>query len=241
MAEKKVTGPASYFPSIEKKYGKPIEHWMKELKKVSKLAHMEQVAHLKEKFEMGHGHANALVAVFRAKNGNQVTQMTISLDRLLGHMAWANQKTIEHLQTLPEESLKAFATNPEWFVGEIAHHIVDSADHYAFRISGKPALTQPGDPCIDDVKVIADLARLKEQAAAVDAMLLECVKLDDVQIEFVNYEDKLVKRWRSTILSQAIHHATEHRAQIASALEAKGFTPVNLDDLDLWEYEKSVG
>ena len=67
--EKKVTGPASYFPSIEKKYGKPIEHWMKELKKVSKLAHMEQVAHLKEKFEMGHGHANALVAVFRKKNG----------------------------------------------------------------------------------------------------------------------------------------------------------------------------
>lgn len=69
MAEKKVTGPASYFPSIEKKYGKPIEHWMKELKKVSKLAHMEQVAHLKEKFEMGHGHANAIVAVFRQKSG----------------------------------------------------------------------------------------------------------------------------------------------------------------------------
>jgi hypothetical protein len=68
MAEKKVTGPASYFPSIEKKYGKPIEHWMKELKKVSKLAHMEQVAHLKEKFEMGHGHANAIVAVFRARS-----------------------------------------------------------------------------------------------------------------------------------------------------------------------------
>ena len=69
MAEKKVMGPASYFPSIEKKYGKPIEHWMKELKKVSKLAHMEQVAHLKEKFEMGHGHANAIVAVFSEKNG----------------------------------------------------------------------------------------------------------------------------------------------------------------------------
>jgi hypothetical protein len=69
MVEKKVTGPASYFPSIEKKYGKPIEHWMKELKKVSKLSHMEQVSHLKEKFEMGHGHANAIVAVFREKNG----------------------------------------------------------------------------------------------------------------------------------------------------------------------------
>jgi hypothetical protein len=69
MVEKKVTGPASYSPSIEKKYGKPIEHWMKELKRVSKLAHMEQVAHLKVKHGMGHGHANAIVAVFRKKNG----------------------------------------------------------------------------------------------------------------------------------------------------------------------------
>ena len=67
MPTEKPKGPASYFPSIEKKYGKPIEFWMKELKKVSKLAHMEQVAHLKTKFEMGHGHANALVAAFRAK------------------------------------------------------------------------------------------------------------------------------------------------------------------------------
>jgi hypothetical protein len=69
MAKKKVKGPASYFPSIEKKYGKSIDHWMNELKKVSKLAHMEQVAHLKNQFEMGHGHANALLAVFRKKNG----------------------------------------------------------------------------------------------------------------------------------------------------------------------------
>ena len=44
---------------------------MKELKKVSKNTHMEQVAHLKTKFEMGHGHANAnaIVAVFRKENG----------------------------------------------------------------------------------------------------------------------------------------------------------------------------
>lgn len=166
--------------------------------------------------------------------------MTIALNRLVAHMAWANQRSIEHLQTLPEEALKAFATNPDWFVAEIVHHIVDSADHYAYRISGEPALTQPGDPCIADIKAIADLQRLKEQAAKVDSLLADCVKLDDIQIEFTNFEDKPVKRWRSTILSQAIHHATEHRAQISSALEANGFTPVNLDDLDLWEFEKTT-
>jgi len=167
--------------------------------------------------------------------------MTIGLDRLLRHMGWANQKVIAHLESLSEESLSAFATNSEWFVAEILHHIVDSADHYAFRISGKPALSSPGEPCIDDVKQISDLARIKEQAAIVDAALLECVKLDDAQIEFENYSGKMVKRWRSTILSQAIHHATEHRAQIASALEARGFVPVDLDELDLWSYEIETG
>jgi len=41
---------------------------MQELGKVSELAHMGQVAHLKDAFQMGHGHANALVAVFRKEN-----------------------------------------------------------------------------------------------------------------------------------------------------------------------------
>ena len=67
MAEK-VTGPASYFPSIEKKYGKPISHWMSELDAVKDAKHMEQVAYLKE-MGMGHGHANAVVAVYRADTG----------------------------------------------------------------------------------------------------------------------------------------------------------------------------
>ena len=165
--------------------------------------------------------------------------MTIGLERILRHMAWANQETIKHLQALPKESLKAFATNPEWYVAEILHHIVEAADNYAFRITGeRPEV--PGES-IQEIENIADLEFLAKQALAIDAALLESAKLDDTQLEFTNYSGNLVTRWRSTILSQAIHHATEHRAQIASALEAKGFTPVNLDDLDLWSYEIDKG
>jgi len=64
-----VQGPASYFPSIEKKYGQPIDHWMQLLDQVRDLKHMEQVAWLKDAHGMGHGHANAVVAFYRAKNG----------------------------------------------------------------------------------------------------------------------------------------------------------------------------
>ncbi len=63
----KVQGPASYFPSIEKKYGEPIEHWMTILQKAGPLKHMELVALLKTTHAMGHGHANALVAAYLAK------------------------------------------------------------------------------------------------------------------------------------------------------------------------------
>ena len=69
MADDKVKGPKSYFPSIEKTYGKPISHWMSILKKHKSKTHMEMVAVLKTDHAMGHGHANAVVAVFRSENG----------------------------------------------------------------------------------------------------------------------------------------------------------------------------
>ncbi|SDE13724.1 protein of unknown function [Massilia sp. PDC64] len=62
-----VKGPASYFPSIEKKYGKPIAHWMQVLEEAGPHKHMELVNHLKTEHQLGHGHANALVAAFMAK------------------------------------------------------------------------------------------------------------------------------------------------------------------------------
>ncbi len=66
--DEKVKGPKSYFPSIEAKYGKPVAFWMKELKKVKDKKYLEQVNFLKEEHGMGHGHANAVVHVFRAEN-----------------------------------------------------------------------------------------------------------------------------------------------------------------------------
>ena len=62
-----VKGPASYLPSIEKKYGKPIAHWTQVLKQAGPLKHMELVNQLKAEHQSSHGHANALVAWFLAK------------------------------------------------------------------------------------------------------------------------------------------------------------------------------
>jgi len=58
----KVKGPASYFPSIEKTYGQPIDHWLKLVGQLKGMKHMEMVAWLKAEHGLGHGHANAIVA-----------------------------------------------------------------------------------------------------------------------------------------------------------------------------------
>lgn len=62
MADEPIKGPASYFPSIEKKYGRPISEWKDVVRKHYPAKHMELVAVLKTDHGMGHGHANAIVA-----------------------------------------------------------------------------------------------------------------------------------------------------------------------------------
>ena len=64
----KVKGPASYFPSIEMKYGQPMDFWLKLVAERRAMKHMEVVAWLKAEHGMGHGHANALVGWTLAGN-----------------------------------------------------------------------------------------------------------------------------------------------------------------------------
>jgi hypothetical protein len=69
MAEEKVKGPASYFPSIEKTYGQPIAYWKSLLDAMPGARHSDMVAMLKNDHGLGHGHANAIVAHYRAEHG----------------------------------------------------------------------------------------------------------------------------------------------------------------------------
>jgi hypothetical protein len=62
----KVKGPASYFPSIERTYGRPVGDWLALIATRPDARHMEIVTWLKTEHGLGHGHANALVAHARA-------------------------------------------------------------------------------------------------------------------------------------------------------------------------------
>ncbi|MFC5908110.1 DUF4287 domain-containing protein [Streptacidiphilus monticola] len=64
-------GPASYFPSIEKKYGRPLAEWQELIRSAPPKKHMELVSWLKSEHGLGHGHANALVAYTLAEDADR--------------------------------------------------------------------------------------------------------------------------------------------------------------------------
>ena len=57
----RIQGPAYYFPSIEKKYGRPINDWLDLIRGSELTKHKALVDWLKAGYGVGHGHATALV------------------------------------------------------------------------------------------------------------------------------------------------------------------------------------
>ena len=169
-------------------------------------------------------------------------------EKLLKHMAWANQEIYRELSKLPDTALDAFAVNPEWQVREIVRHIWSSAAWYGYGLVDKSSLSESEEAGwqikLQETQVhpqkCSDVLEIAKKLAVADEELLKAARVPESMIARENANGQ-VMRARSTIVSQAIHHATEHRAQIVSALEAKGFTTINLDDYDLWAYSSTIG
>ena len=153
----------------------------------------------------------------------------MTTDKLFQHMAWANQQLIGGLLQLPDEALAAFVANPQWDVATILHHIVSAADWYVYRLTGRPATE------FSKARRMPEVTPYLELAARFDEELRHAAQAPDGMLEYLR--DGQPQVWpRSTILSQSIHHATEHRAQLVAALEARGFNGINLDDMDVWSF-----
>ena len=157
-----------------------------------------------------------------------ISRVDPTLDRLFRHMAWANEYVFEQLRGLPEEALSFKALNNEWSVGAIAEHIVRAAGNYVTRLGGQIPVNEYEIPSTS-----AEIARLAVLCAGFDAQLRELAAEPD-GITMYQRDGKTIQRARSTILGQSIHHATEHRAQIAGILALHGVDVVDLDAIDLW-------
>ena len=153
-----------------------------------------------------------------------------TLDQLIRHMAWANAALFRQLASLPDAALGHAAPGSEWSVGAIAHHLVTAAENYAQRLHGEPRAPERTTPTS-----ATDIALLAEGLAIADAKLRAGAALDGAEVlRWISFggEPMAFPRW--VLVNQSVHHATEHRAQIAGALAANGITNVDLDAIDVW-------
>lgn len=154
------------------------------------------------------------------------------VERSFKHMAWANAQMFSILKDLPDEAINFSAWNPDWTVGKIAHHIVIAEGRLISRITNQPA------PAESDAPTTAEgIGEIIAICAERDAQLLSLIHTPDEMRTFVRYGNE-VEFLTSTILVQAVHHASEHRAQISDILAANKMDVLNLDEIDLWSFEK---
>lgn len=162
--------------------------------------------------------------------------LNTTLDCQLTHMAWANTEMFSVLATLPEAAYAYTSPGSEWSVGAIAHHLATAAENYAQRLHGEPRAEKRELPT-----TAADLRELAAALVVADAKLRTGAQLPGGEIlTWISYggEEISVPRW--VLVNQAVHHATEHRAQIAGALAANGNTSLDLDALDVWTYNDGL-
>lgn len=60
-----------FWPAIEKRYGKPMSYWHKEMKKVAGQRYPEQMGFLQERHGFSRAHANALVQYSRGSTSSR--------------------------------------------------------------------------------------------------------------------------------------------------------------------------
>jgi uncharacterized damage-inducible protein DinB len=154
-----------------------------------------------------------------------------SLVKLFKHMAWANHSVFTILSELPEDALNLYTSNPDWKVGGIANHIVETQPRLLSRLKKEQAPSSVQFPITSEgMKELASLSLKNGEE------FLKWIDQPEEMLTFGRY-DKTVSFQNTTVIAQIIHHSTEHRAQIADILEVNKISAINLDSLDLWSYE----
>ena len=153
---------------------------------------------------------------------------TDTLTTLFSHNLWANLRLLERCAALTSEQLDATISGAFGSIRDTLQHIVTAEQSYFSRIStGQPRRRPEDAPPLTIAEMLGSVRTtglgLIDWAPKVQAD-------DTVQLDWEGTPRDVPK---TTVLTQAINHATEHRAQIMAILTQLGIEP---PDLQSWSY-----
>ena len=153
----------------------------------------------------------------------------------LGHHSWATEQLLDRCASLSDEELTRHIPAIYGSTLDTVRHLVDADNWYLRCISG-------GDLGIEDFD--ADdlpLADLRPVATATAAGWTEIVtrNLDpDAEIVVRRSSGRVTSAAVGIRLAQVLHHGSDHRSQISSALTVLGHAP---PEFDVWAYGETIG
>ncbi|MEL0127237.1 MAG: DUF4287 domain-containing protein [Actinomycetota bacterium] len=137
----------SYFPLIEKRYGRPMSFWHEEMTKVADKKYPEQMAFLRNEHGFSRAHANALVQYSR---GSHSSRRYETVDDYLAEHDDDKQRTLQAILTTIAEEFPESSVVIAW-----NHPMVMIDGQYVFGVSvySKHLLLAPfGDGVIDQFR-----------------------------------------------------------------------------------------
>lgn len=158
---------------------------------------------------------------------------TSLLDDAFAHHLWATVRLIDACLPLSPEQLATSVPGTYGSIIQTLRHLVDGDGSYLYGLTGDRAHAINTDGM--DLRELQ--AAIKANSAAWSLLLSQSRDPDAVTLELD--DDGFERRATMGIrFAQALHHGTDHRSQICTALTNLGVEP---PVIDVWEFGKVVG
>jgi uncharacterized damage-inducible protein DinB len=148
------------------------------------------------------------------------------------HHAWATLRLLDACLPLAPEQLETFVPGTYGSIIQTARHLVASDSWYLHRLTGRASIDEEDG---------LDIARLREAMQGNGAAWSELLNtdLDPDRVVVVKIDGGGEFRAALGIrLAQVVHHGTDHRSQICTAITTLGIEP---PAIDVWDFGEQAG
>jgi uncharacterized damage-inducible protein DinB len=172
------------------------------------------------------------------------------LTQMFRHNLWANLTLIDFCETQPADVLETNVPGTFGTIRETLGHLVGTEEGYLSALKGdfehsssadegpNPTLATLRERALQAGEVLA-LATVREHAVkSGEGLVAYAEAAEGDPIVRMIWFDQTYELPASLFLVQAINHATEHRAQIKTALTQAGIAPPEIDGWT-WDREQS--
>lgn len=151
-----------------------------------------------------------------------------TITTLFSHNLWANLRLLDRCTELSNEQIDTTVSGTFGSIRDTFQHITLAEKSYFSRISTGLRYHRPNDA--KTLSILEMMESLRETGEGLIEWAQKVQSDDKVLIDWDGTQREVPK---TILLTQAINHATEHRAQIMVIMTQLGIQP---PDLDSWTY-----